>query len=162
VKIKIRYFLLLTALLTGQNKLFWDGYDWQQMTRENAGMPKQEYLVKSSYVNGLLDGRLYDYFKTWDVDSTLAFDLYDESIDYLKTSEIIRAVDYFYDDPTNLYLPISSAILIVNMIAQRQPQELIESYILASKKWINGLMLEYENQDQVKLMDDKINTQRKK
>ena len=158
----IRYFLLLTTLLFNQNKLFLDGYDWQQMTRENAGMPKQEYLVKSSYVNGLLDGRLYDYFKTWAVDSTLAFDLYDESIDYLKTSEVIRSVDHFYDDPTNLYLPIASAILIVNMIAQRQPPELIESYILASKKWVNGLMLEYENQDQVKFMEDKINAQRNK
>ena len=153
---KVRYFLLLATLLFSQNKLFWDGYDWKQMTRENAGMPKQEYLVKSSYVNGLLDGRLYDYFKTWDVDSTLAFDLYDESIDYLKTSEIIRAVDHLYDDPTNLYLPIASAILIVNMIAQRHPPELIESYILASKKWINGLVLEYENQDQGKFMEDKI------
>lgn len=149
-------FLLLTVSLTGQeNKLFWDGYDWLRISKQTEGYPEFEYQVKAAYVNGVLDGRLYDYFKIWSVDTTIANSLYNETAQYLKTAEIIRGLDNFYEDPLNRYLPIESAIIIVNMYAERQPIEMIDAYILKSKEWINGLMIQLQNKDLYKLMKEK-------
>ena len=128
-------FLLLTVSLVGQeNKLFWDGYDWLRISKQTEGYPEFEYQVKAAYVNGVLDGRLYDYFKIWSVDTTIANTLYNETAQYLKTVEIIRGLDNFYKDPLHRYLPIESAIIIVNMYAEQQPMEMIDAYILKSKE----------------------------
>ena len=148
-------FLWVVMLSAQENKLFWDGQDWIRISNETKGFPRFTYLVKSAYVNGILDGRLYDYLRTWSADSSLADSLYAETVQYLKTAEIIRGLDNFYADPLNRYIPIESAIIIVNMYAERQPMEMIDAYILKSKEWINNLMLQIQKEDMYKLMEKK-------
>jgi len=146
----------LAPLWCQENKLFWDGNDWNRLSRQTAGYPEFAYLVKSSYVNGLLDGRLYDYFKIWPADSTVADSiLAGEIIDYLKTSELIRVLDNFYNDPLRNYIPVASAILIVNMQAEGHSMQMIDAYTEKSKEWINRLMLQMQGEDQFLLMKKK-------
>ncbi len=135
--------ILTTSFHAQENKIFWDGRDWVKLTAEGSGYPEFVYLAKAAYVNGLLDGRLYDYLQTWPADQALADSLIgDELSDYLRTSEIVRALDNFYSDRLNRYIPISSAIIYVNMQAQQQPIDVLEAYKEKSKEWINTLTLE--------------------
>ena len=60
------------------------------------------------------------------------------------------------------YIPVASAVLIVNMIAQGHPPSVIEEYIRLSKEWINDLMLEIQNQDMFEMMREKQEAKRKK
>jgi len=151
------FFLTLSSVLFSQeNKLFWDGRDWNRLSQQTAGYPEYTYLVKASYVNGIMDGRLYDFFKVWPVDSAFADSLIGREIyDYLKTSEIIRGLDNFYSDPLNRYIPISSAIIIVNMYAEGQSKEMVEAYTEKTKEWINNLMLQMQDIDMFRLMNEK-------
>ncbi len=81
--------------------------------------------------------------------------------DYLSTAELVRVLDNFYKEPLNRYIPIASAILIVNMTAQGQPASVVDEYARRSKDWINGLMLELQNEDQYKMMRDKQKSKKK-
>ena len=148
--------VLLVSLNSQENKIFWDGRDWVMLDEEGAGFPEFTYLAKAAYVNGLLDGRLYDYLKTWPADQALADSLFsDELSDYLRTSEIVRALDNFYSDRLNRYIPVSSAVVYVNMQAQRQPMEVLEAYKEKSKEWINTLTLEMMKENLYDIMKKK-------
>ena len=151
------------GLLAQDQKLFWDGHDWVRLTERTAGDPQVTYLTKSSYLNGLQDGRLYDYYKLWPADSLLVTEhLKPELDDYLSTAELIRTLDSFYNEPLKRYIPVASAVLIVNMIAQGQPPSVIEEYTRLSKEWINSLMLEIQNQDRFEMMREKQEAKRKR
>ncbi|MBE76418.1 MAG: hypothetical protein CMG41_01585 [Candidatus Marinimicrobia bacterium] len=63
-----------------------------------------EYKIKSSYVNGVLDRRLYGYLKIWSKNATLANESFGESVDYLSVREVITSLNHFYEDPLNSYL----------------------------------------------------------
>lgn len=146
----------LTTLVAQENKLFWDGRDWQRLQRQMKSDVYSSRLAKAAYLNGLLDGRLYDFLRTWPIDSTLADTLFETEItDYLSTSELVLSLDNFYDDPLNLYVPIASAVIIVNMRGQGQSTEMIEAYTRRSKEWINRLTLEMQQEDLYRLMTDK-------
>ena len=73
--------------------------------------------MKTAYLHGALDGRLYGYLKTWAKDQGLADDVFGETVDYLSNRELIKNIDYFYQDPLNSYIPVPAAILIANMYA---------------------------------------------
>lgn len=149
-------FLLAAVLQPQENKLFWDGSDWIRLSRQTASYPEYSFLAKAAYVNGLLDGRLYDFFKTWSADSSLADSIMGrEIVDYLRTSEIIRGLDNFYSDPLNRYIPISSAIIIVNMYAEGQPMKMIEAYTVRTREWINSLTLHMQSVDTFQMMREK-------
>ncbi|MEE9167626.1 MAG: hypothetical protein V3U24_09260 [Candidatus Neomarinimicrobiota bacterium] len=149
-------FLAGSILQAQENKLFWDGQDWDRLSRRTAGYPEYTYLAKAAYVNGLMDGRLYDFFKTWAADSSLADSVIGrETVDYLTTSELVRVLDNFYSDPLNRYIPISSAIIIVNLYAAGEPSEMIDGYTHKTKEWINDLMLRMEGIDYYQLMREK-------
>ena len=60
-----------------------------------------------------------------------------------------------------LYIPIASAILIVNMIAQGHPTSVIEDYTERSKDWINRLTIEFQNQDKYSIMRKKVEAKKK-
>ncbi|MCH8011070.1 MAG: hypothetical protein IIA61_03840 [Candidatus Marinimicrobia bacterium] len=155
-------FFSIILLHSQTNKLFWDGEDWLRLTKESQGYPEFEYLMKASYVNGILDGRLYDYFTTWAINSGLADSLFAETVDYLRTSEIIRGLDHFYEDPLNDYIPVISAIVIVNMYGERQPIEMIEAFKEKSKEWINHLTIQLQQEDMFRLMEEKRKKHREK
>ncbi|MFQ6675800.1 MAG: hypothetical protein ACE5LH_05590 [Fidelibacterota bacterium] len=154
-------FLAVCTLAAQENKLFWDGRDWLRLERRSEGDARSIQLSKAAYLNGLLDGRLYDYLRTWPADSTLADSLFRREVtDYLTTSELVRSLDNFYGDPLNHYIPIASAVIIVNMRAQGQSTEMIDAYTQKSKAWINRLTVEMQKEDLTRLMTGKRKKQR--
>ncbi len=138
-----------------ENRIFWDGREWNNI-RKNAKYDNTlEYKIKSTYVNGALDGRLYGYLKTWSKNATLANEAFGESVDYLSVREVIKNLNYFYEDPLNSYIPIPSAIIIANLYGQRVPINVIEKYIQDSRDWVNSLVLDLDTLDYSKLIEEK-------
>ena len=138
-----------------ENRIFWDGRDWNNI-RKNANYDNtSEYKIKSTYVNGVLDGRLYGYLKTWSKNATLANEVFGESVDYLSVREVIKNLNYFYEDPLNSYIPIPSAIIIANLYGQRVPINIIEKYIQDSRDWVNSLVLDLDTLDYSRLIEEK-------
>ena len=66
-----------------------------------------------------LDGRLNYYLKTWSNDKELADEVFNETVDYLTIRELIKNLDYFYQDPLNRYIPIPSAILDIKYVCRK-------------------------------------------
>ena len=138
-----------------ENRIFWDGREWNNI-RKNANYDNTlEYKIKSTYVNGVLDGRLYGYLKTWSKNATLANEVFGESVDYLSVREVIKNLNYFYEDPLNSYIPIPSAIIIANLYGQRVPINIIEKYIQDSRDWVNSLVLDLDTLDYSRLIEEK-------
>ena len=162
--IKIKNYLLLIFLFilsnnysnARENKLFWDGLDWIQIAKSVDFNSEQTFKIKRAYLNGALDGRLNYYLKTWSSDKELADEVFNETVDYLTIRELIKNLDYFYQDPLNRYIPLPSAILIANMYAERVPIENIEVYIESTRRWINDLILDLDTLDYGKLLEDKL------
>ena len=161
-KIKNYLFFILFFILSNnystarENKLFWDGLDWNQITKSVNYNNEQTFKMKRAYLNGVLDGRLNYYLKTWSNDKELADEVFNETVDYLTIRELIKNLDYFYQDPLNRYIPIPSAILISNMYAERVPIEDIEAYIESTRRWINDLILDLDTLNYGKLLEDKL------
>ena len=160
IVIKLYYWILLILLISSasiarENKLFWDGRDWNQVLKSVDYNSDACFKVKTAYLNGVLDGRLYAYLKIWKKNQSLADDVFSETVDYLSNQELIKNIDYFYHNPLNSYVPIPSAILIANMYAERMPVENIEFYIESTRRWINNLVLELDTLNYSKLLEDK-------
>ena len=149
-------FLLNNIATSNENKLFWDGRDWNRITNSVDFNTQLTFKIKSAYLNGALDGRLNYYLKTWSTNNELADEVFSETVDYLTIRELIKNLDYFYQDPLNRYIPIPSAILIANMYAERVPIENIELYIESTRRWINDLILNLDTLNYGKLLEDKL------
>ena len=139
-----------------ENKLFWDGLDWNRITKSVDYNNEQTFKIKRAYLNGVMDGRLNYYLKTWSSDKELADAVFNETVDYLSIRELIKNIDHFYNDPVNSYIPIPSAIIIANMYAKRMNMENIDFYIKSSRKWINELTLELDTLNYSKLLEQKV------
>jgi len=155
-----RYIFIITLFTlifsySQENRLFWDGSEWNNIKKKSNYDNKIEYQIKSSYINGVLDGRLYGYLKTWAENATLANEVFAESVDYLSVREIIKNLDYFYEDPFNNYLPVPSAIIISNMYGKRIPLETINKYIKDSRDWINSITIDLDTLNYNKLIQEK-------
>ena len=98
--------LIFALCFSQENRLFWDGREWNKIREKSNFVDEIEYKIKSSYINGVLDGRLYGYLKTWPENPTIANEVFGEQVDYLTIREIIKSLDYFYKDPLNGYIPI--------------------------------------------------------
>ena len=152
----IIFILMYVVSLFGQeNRLFWDGKEWNNITKISNYNDAIEYKIKSTYINGVLDGRLYGYLKTWSKNATLANETFGESVDYLSVREVIKSLNHFYEDPLNNYIPIPSAIVIANLYGQRVPINIIEKYIQDSRDWVNSLVLELDTLDYSRLIEEK-------
>ena len=150
-------FFLVQSIFCQEEKFFWDGKNWNALNN-NKLSAENLFLLKKTYINGLQDGRLYDYFKLWSVDSLIVNkNLKPELDDYLSSSELVRLIDDFYLDPTNTYIPIISTILILNMRARGFSKFEIDKYINESKNWINSLTLEIKNKNYFDVMSKKKN-----
>lgn len=147
--------LFISGLFSQQNRLFWDGRDWQKIDKNVNYHPETIHRVKSAYLTGVLDGRLNGYLKVWSEDKNLADNVFGETVDYLTVRELIKNINYFYEDPLNLYIPIPSAIIIANMYAEQTPISIINQYIIATRKWINDLTLDLDTLNYSKLLEDK-------
>tara|TARA_A100001234_G_scaffold183365_1_gene166562 strand:+ start:284 stop:781 length:498 start_codon:yes stop_codon:yes gene_type:complete len=148
--------ILITSIcLSQENRLFYDGREWNDIRKKSNFIDEVEYKIKSSYLNGVLDGRLYGYLKTWSENPTLANEVFGEQADYLTVRETIKSLDYFYEDPLNSYIPVPSAVIIANLYGKRVPVSIIEKYIKDSRDWVNNLTLELDTLNYSKLIKDK-------
>ena len=147
--------LIISVCLSQENRIFWDGREWNDIKKKANFIDEVEYKIKSSYINGVLDGRLYGYLKTWSKNPTIANEVFGEQVDYLTVRETIKRLDYFYEDPFNSYIPVPSAIIIANLYGKRVPVNIIEKYIKDSRDWINTLTLELDTFNYSKLIEDK-------
>ena len=151
----IIFLILFSYCIAQENKLFWDGRDWNRVAKSVDYHPKTVHRIKTAYLHGVLDGRLHGYLKTWAKDQYLADDVFGETVDYLTTRELIKNLDNFYEDPINGYIPIPAAIVIANMYAERVPVPMIEDYIEKTRRWINDLTLDLDTLNYSKLIEDK-------
>ena len=149
-------YLQLSIVSGKENKLFWNGYDWNNITKLTNNDMNNVYRIKSAYLNGLLDGRLNYYLKVWVKDEFLADNVFGETVDYLSNRELIKNIDFFYQDRLNLYIPLPSAVIISNMYAERVPINIIDNYISDTRRWINDLTLNMDTLNYSKLLDDKL------
>ena len=148
--------LVINMSISAQNnKLFWDGTDWNKVSKNVDNDHKMCYRIKTAYLHGALDGRLFAYLKTWDENQTLADSVFSDNVDYLSNRELIRNLDFFYLDPLNSYIPIPTAIVIANMYGRRIPPLEIDSYIESTKDWINNLEINLDTLDYSKLLNEK-------
>ena len=89
------YFCSITY--ANENKLFWDGRDWNRVSKTVGYDEILIFKLKSAYLHGSLDGRLYYYLKTWNKDQGLADGVFNETVDYLSIRELIKNIDHFYE-----------------------------------------------------------------
>ena len=157
IKKLIFFFLLYSVCISNaqSNRLFWDGRDWNRVSKTVDYNIQNTMRVKKAYLDGVLDGRLYGYLKTWAVDREIADKVFNETVDYLNTRELIKNIDNFYEDPINGYIPVPSAIIIANMYAERMPLALIKEYTDFTREWINDLILDLDTLNYSKLLEDK-------
>ena len=148
--------IFLTVIIFCQdNRLFWDGRDWNRVAKNVGHDTEMETRVKRSYLHGVLDGRLYGYLKTWDENATLANDVFGENVDYLSVRELVKSLDHFYNEPLNSYIPIPSAVVISNLYAQRVPLNIIDDYIKESREWVNSLVIDLDTLNYSRLIEEK-------
>ena len=103
------------------NRLFWDGRDWNRVSKTVDYNTENTIRVKKAYLDGVLDGRLYGYLRTWAVDKKIADEVFSETVDYLNTRELIKSIDNFYEDPINGYIPVASAVTLRYLLATKLP-----------------------------------------
>ena len=148
--------VFISTSYSKENQLFWDGHDWNRISKKSKNDPSNTFRIKTAYLHGALDGRLNSYLKVWVKDQFLADDVFGETVDYLSNRELIKNIDFFYQDRLNLYIPVPSAIIIANMYAERVPVEIIDEYIAQTRRWINNLTLEMDTLNYSKLINDKV------
>ena len=148
--------LSFNVVLSKDNKLFWDGRDWNRVKKLSNYNTNTEFIIKKAYLEGALDGRLFSYLKIWENDQNIADNVFSETVDYLTIRELIKNIDHFYNDPMNNYIPIPSAILIANMYAKRMNVENIDFFIKSTRKWINELTLDLDTLNYSRLLEQKV------
>lgn len=151
----------LSQVIERDNKLLWDGTDWKFISKRSSSHPESVYRIKSAYINGLLDGRLYYYLKAWGENQSFADSLYVDRVDYMTPKETIRQIDRFYQDPLMDYVPVISALIIVHMQAEQASKRIVDQYIYQTKLWINDLILDMEEAGMRNLLKDKQSKQQR-
>ena len=156
----ITIFVVLIAGLYGQimekqNKLLWDGSDWYNMAKRVDRNPEMTFRIKSAYLSGILDGRLYYYLKAWGEQQEFADSLFGDRVDYMTRRETIRQLDRFYEDPLMNYVPVVSAVIIVHLQAEQVPKRVVDQYVDKTKRWINQMILDMESRGMHELLKEK-------
>ncbi|RTZ95496.1 MAG: hypothetical protein DSY36_01935, partial [Candidatus Neomarinimicrobiota bacterium] len=54
------------------DRLFWNGSDWRRLEKLADYDPELTYMMKTAYINGVLDGRLFYYLKAWIMEQAFA------------------------------------------------------------------------------------------
>ena len=147
--------LLFGQIIEKQNKMLWDGIDWKNVSIRTNGDSESTFRVKSAYLNGVLDGRLYYYLKSWGEKQAFADSIYGDRVDYMTPRETIRQLDRFYRDNLMNYVPVVSAIIIVHMQAEQVPRKVIDQYVQETKSWIKQLILDMQSRGMREIIKDK-------
>ena len=135
------------VLLYGQrqNRVLWDGSDWNRIAIQMNQESELIYRIKAAHINGLFDGRLYYYLKAWEVEPVLAEGTYDDPLDLLQHKELIKALDKFYTDPKHYTIPVISAVIIANMRIGGIPEPVVYKYIEETRFWINSMITDIDS-----------------
>ena len=157
ISITILFTLTNAQVLEKQNKLLWDGTDWANISKTVNSNPELTSKIKSSYLNGILDGRLYYYLKAWGEKQSFADSLYGDRIDYMTRRETIRQLDRFYENPLMSYVPVVSAMIIVHMQTEQISKKVVNQYIEQTKYWINQITLDMQSRGMHNILKDKQN-----
>jgi hypothetical protein len=157
ISITILFTLTNAQVLEKQNKLLWDGTDWANISKTVNSNPELTSKIKSSYLNGILDGRLYYYLKAWGEKQSFADSLYGDRIDYMTRRETIRQLDRFYENPLMSYVPVVSAMIIVHMQTEQISNKVVNLYIDQTKYWINQITLDMQSRGMHNILKDKQN-----
>ena len=157
ISIIILFTLTNAQVLEKQNKLLWDGTDWANISKTVNSNPELTSKIKSSYLNGILDGRLYYYLKAWGEKQSFADSLYGDRIDYMTRRETIRQLDRFYENPLMSYVPVVSAMIIVHMQTEQISKKVVNLYIDQTKYWINQITLDMQSRGMHNILKDKQN-----
>lgn len=157
ISITILFTLTNAQVLEKQNKLLWDGTDWANISKTVNSNPELTSKIKSSYLNGILDGRLYYYLKAWGEKQSFADSLYGDRIDYMTRRETIRQLDRFYENPLMSYVPVVSAMIIVHMQTEQVSKKVVNDYIEQTKFWINQITLDMQSRGMHNILKDKQN-----
>ena len=131
----------LFAILFAQreNRIFWDGSNWNRIEIKLGKGNESAYGIKAAHLNGLFDGRLYYYLKAWEVEPLLAEDTYNDPLDLLRHKELIKSLDNFYIDPKHNSIPIISAVIIENMRIGGISEKIIYRYIEETRFWVSSI-----------------------
>ena len=157
ISITILFTLTNAQVLEKQNKLLWDGTDWANISKTVNSNPELTSKIKSSYLNGILDGRLYYYLKAWGEKQSFADSLYGDRIDYMTRRETIRQLDRFYENPLMSYVPVVSAMIIIHMQTEQISKKVVNLYIDQTKYWINQITLDMQSRGMHNILKDKQN-----
>ena len=122
-----------------ENRIFWDGSNWNRISTKLGKESQSVYQIKASHLNGLLDGRLYYYLKAWEVEPLLAEGTYNDPLDLLRYKELIGALDNFYSDPKHNSIPVISAVIVENMRIGGISEKAIYRYIEETRFWVNNI-----------------------
>ena len=130
------------TLLWGQSsKLFWDGYNWLQIDDLTREYPEFRLPMKRAYVQGLINGKTYDFLQIRAADSGLAEAAFSDYLGRFETAELVRGTDQFYLNPANRYLPVVSALMITALAATGFSDSVVAAYTQASRDWVNTLTI---------------------
>jgi len=155
IPLLVAFSYLTGQIMERQNKLLWDGTDWDNIQKQVNQDIEMTFRIKSSYLSGVLDGRLYYYLKAWGERQAFADSLYGDRVDYMTRRETIRQLDRFYENPMMDYVPVVSAVIIVHMQAEQVPKRIVDRYVDQTKRWINQLTLDMESSGMHKLLKEK-------
>ena len=155
IPLLVAFSYLTGQIMERQNKLLWDGTDWDNIQKQVNQDIEMTFRIKSSYLSGVLDGRLYYYLKAWGERQAFADSLYGDRVDYMTRRETIRQLDRFYENPLMDYVPVVSAVIIVHMQAEQVPKRIVDRYVDQTKRWINQLTLDMESSGMHKLLKEK-------
>ena len=155
IPLLVAFSYLTGQIMERQNKLLWDGTDWDNIQKQVNQNIEMTFRIKSSYLSGVLDGRLYYYLKAWGERQAFADSLYGDRVDYMTRRETIRQLDRFYENPMMDYVPVVSAVIIVHMQAEQVPKRIVDRYVDQTKRWINQLTLDMESRGMHKLLKEK-------
>jgi hypothetical protein len=132
--------LMLVQLKAQERKLFWDGYDWQKIDYVTREYPEYRYWIKSAYLSGLFDAKLFYQVKAMNFAKSCPDSVFTDLIEPAEMRSLITGLDSFYQDNTLKYLPLPSALIATIMIQLNCPTDEVNKYIRDSQKWINELV----------------------
>lgn len=143
IKLLAMVLIILNLSAAQEHKLFWDGTDWLAIERISAEQPELIYWIKSAYLSGLFDSKLFYQLKANSVSPAWTDSVFEDLLKPAPAKRLIATIDMIYRDPANSYLPLPNAIVAASMYHQNFSQAEIGDYIARSKKWINTVQYGY-------------------
>ena len=107
-----------TKAFPQEKKLFWDGYDWIKVNEITKEYPEYAFWIKSGYLSGLFDGKLFYQLKAIELNNSFSDTLFNDLIKPTNYRSLIAGLDMFYNDAAKRYIPIPLGLIATIMIQQ--------------------------------------------